>query len=195
MYHLACSLSSSLGSPGSLWHDGANGDSRRYRRWDPCIPEPEAADRQVTRSEIFLTEFSSNFHQAIVDGYNDDSQFSKALVAGMESGIYLLRNGLLYLAMPEAHRLCIPDTKVEGGRGKGKRNLHEMLMAHAHEIAGHLGPGKTDKLLREQFYWKTMTGDVQKYCNSCHSWQMKKAFLSKWFGKNHPLPIPSAPWQ
>ena len=73
-------------------------------------------------------------------------------MAGVESGIYVLRNGFLYLAMPGTHSLCIPDTKVEGGRGKGKRNLREMLMAHAHEIAGHLGPGKTDKLLREQFY-------------------------------------------
>ena len=165
--------------------------------WPEAMPDavPEAADRQVTGSENFLTEFSTDFHQTIVDGYKDDSQFSKALVAGVESGIYVLRNGLLYLATPGTHRLCIPDTKVEGGRGKGKRNLCEMLMAHAHEIAGHLGPEKTDKLLREQFYWKTMTGDVQKYCNSCHSCQTKKAFPSKRFGKNHPLPIPSAPWQ
>src|SRR5213592_1409476 len=72
------------------------------------------------RLEIFLAEFSSNFHQTIVDGYKDDSQFSKVLVAGVESGIYVLRNGLLYLAMPGVHRLCIPNTKVERGRGKEK---------------------------------------------------------------------------
>src|SRR5437667_11994934 len=124
-------------------------------------PEVEPEDYQVTGLDIFHTEFLSNFRQAIVDGYKDDSQFSKALVAGVESGIYVLRNGLLYLAMPGMHSLCIPDTKVEGGRGKGKRNLREMLMAHAHEIAGHLGPGKTDTLMMEQFHWKTKMGDVQ----------------------------------
>src|SRR5437667_9741623 len=117
---------------------------------DEAKPEPEhQPDHQISGLDIFLTEFSSNFRQAIVDGYKDNSQFSKALVAGVESGIYVLRNGLLYLAMPGVHRLCIPNTKDERGRGKekGKRNLCEMLMAHAHEIAGHLGLGKSDKSL------------------------------------------------
>ena len=53
-------------------------------------------------------------------------------MAGVECGIYVLRNGLLYLAMPGMHSLCIPDTKVEGGRGKKdgteKKNLREMLI-------------------------------------------------------------------
>ena len=37
--------------------------------------EPEALrpDRQITGSDIILTEFLSNFRQAIVDGYKDDS--------------------------------------------------------------------------------------------------------------------------
>ena len=54
--------------------------------WPEAMPDavPEAADRQVMGSENFLTEFSTDFHQAIVDGYKDDSQFSKALVAGVE---------------------------------------------------------------------------------------------------------------
>ena len=53
---------------------------------------------------------------------------------------------------------CILHTKIERGNGKGKIILHKMLMAHAHKIAGHLGLGKTDKLLQERFYWKNMTG-------------------------------------
>src|SRR5437762_13292678 len=54
--------------------------------WPEAMPDavPEAADRQVTGSENFLTEFSTDFHQTIVDGYKDDSKFSKELVAGVE---------------------------------------------------------------------------------------------------------------
>src|SRR5438045_2930232 len=98
----------------------------------------------IRTTAIFLMEVSCNFHQAIIDEYKDDSQFSKALVAGVESSIYVLRNGLLCLVIPGAHRLCIPDTKVEGETGKeGKRNMCEILMVHTNKIAGHLGSGKT----------------------------------------------------
>src|SRR5437762_12119869 len=167
----------SVSSSSSLPTTPASSDDEA--EWPDAMPDamPEEADRQVMGSENFLTEFSTDFHQTIVDGYKDDSQFSKALVAGVESDIYVLRNGLLYLAMPGAQRLCIPDTKVEGGRGrkdgKEKKNLREMLIAHGHEIAGHLGTGKANNLLSEQFYWKTMMGDVQKYCNSFHSCKPK----------------------
>ena len=110
----------SVSSSSSLPTTPASSDDEA--EWPDAMPDamPEAADRQVTGSENFLTEFSTDFHQTIVDGYKDDSQFSKALVAGVESDIYVLRNGLLYLAMPGAQRLCIPDTKVEG-QGKGER--------------------------------------------------------------------------
>src|SRR5436309_1300481 len=104
------------------------------------------------RLEISLTEFSSDFHQAIVDSYKDNAQFSKALVVGVKSGIYIPRNGLLYLAIPRVQQLCIPYTKVEGGRGKKDgKNLHKIVISHAHEIVGNLGAGKIDNLLREQF--------------------------------------------
>ena len=40
----------------------------------------------------------SQYRQAIIDGYEGDTQFSKALKTGVESGIYQIKDGLLYLA-------------------------------------------------------------------------------------------------
>jgi len=70
-----------------------------------------------------------------------------------------------------------------------------MLIAYAHEIVGHHSEFPTQYGLRKLFYWKTMSSDVHKYVRSCHSCQTRKTAATKQYGKNHPLPIPKAPWQ
>ncbi|TMI77537.1 MAG: hypothetical protein E6H10_18800, partial [Bacteroidetes bacterium] len=111
------------------------------------------ADVESESTESEMSTFTlSRFHQAIIDGYKDDTQFSKALKTGVDSGIYKVENGLLYLATGRDQRLCIPNIKVEGGRDKGMKSLREMLISHAHEILGHKATIKTDALLRSQFY-------------------------------------------
>ena len=117
-----------------------------------------------------------------------------ALNAGIESGVYILKKGLLYTG-PDKEQLCIPDIKVKGGRDGGNKSLREMLIAHSHEIVGHHGELPTQYGLRKLFYWKTMSSDIHKYVRSCHSCQTRKTALTKQYGKNHPLPIPEAPWQ
>ena len=52
-----------------------------------------------------------------------------------------------------------------------------------------------DALLCNQYYWKTMTEDTNKYIRSCLSCQTRKTSPTKQYGKNHPLPVPVAPWQ
>jgi hypothetical protein len=132
--------------------------------------------------------------KAIIDGYEKDTQFSKALKTGVESGIYVVKNGLLYLAEPGGNRLCIPNVKVGEGRD-GSKNLREMLIEHCHEVLGHMAARKMNGMLRKEYYWKTMVEDVAKYVASCHSCQTRKTAATKQYGKNHPLPIPEAPWR
>ena len=57
-----------------------------------------------------------------------DSQFSKALTAGVESDIYVVRNGLLYFNMPDRQCLCILDIRIDGKDDGGGKNLQEMLI-------------------------------------------------------------------
>jgi hypothetical protein len=69
----------------------------------------------------------STFRQPIIDGYKEDTQFKKALVEGVQSGVYVNRDGLLYTG-PGKNELCIPDVSVNGGRDGGKKNLRELLI-------------------------------------------------------------------
>ena len=161
-------------------------------------PTVEAESTPTSEAESTTTAVIfdlSNFREAIIKGYEDDTQFKKALKEGVESRIYVLKDGLLYTG-PDRKQLCIPDVKVKGGRDGGEKNLREMLIAHCHESTiGHLGSYKTAARLHEEFYWKTSTTDVQKYVKSCHLCQTKKTSPTKQYGKNHPLPVPDKPWE
>ena len=137
----------------------------------------------------------STFQQAIIDGYKNDVLFSKALKSGVDSDIYRKDSlGLLYTG-PSRDRLCIPNIKVRGGRDEAKRNVREMLIAHAHEVIGHMDIYRTSLYLRNLYYWKTLTHDVERYIRSCHLCQTKKTSPTKQYERNHPLPIPSSPWE
>ena len=156
----------------------------------------ERVDPEESSDIPKLTTFSlSSYQQAILDGYKTDVQFSKALVAGVDSGVYVKdAKGLLYTG-PDRDQLCIPNVKVRGGRDGTKKSLREMLIAHSHQTLGHVGTYKITLDVREQYYWKTMTGDIDKYIRSCHSCQTNKTAPTKQYGKNHPLPTPSRPWE
>ena len=65
----------------------------------------------------------------------------------MESGIYVVKNGLLYLAEPDGNRLCIPNVKVGEGRDDTGKNLREMLIEHCHEVLGHMAARKMNGML------------------------------------------------
>src|SRR5271168_263901 len=161
-----------------------------------------STDRPGTGSDrIWVRSFAntafdlSSFKEAIVRGYKEDKQFSKALVDGVSSGVYVLWNGLLFTG-PARNRLCTPDVRVKGGRKGTGMNLRELLISHCHESSvGHMGTVKTAERLHEAYYWKTSTGDVKKYVDSCHQCQMKKTSPTKQYGKNHPLPVPGRPWE
>jgi len=73
----------------------------------------------------------------MVEGYKD-TQFSKAMKPGAESGLYALRDGLF--TGPGKMKFCIPDVKVNGGRDGGTKKLREMLIAHSYKE--RLGIGK-----------------------------------------------------
>jgi hypothetical protein len=74
----------------------------------------------------------SGFLDAIIAGYKEDTQFRKSLKEGVESGVYVLRDGLLYTG-PGRDGLCIPNFKVNGGRDGGEKNLREMIISHFHD--------------------------------------------------------------
>ena len=72
--------------------DNADASTNVIMDTDMSIPD----DPEIT--ELNLSTLTlSHYHQAIIDGYKSDTQFSKALITGIESGIYKIKDGLLYL--------------------------------------------------------------------------------------------------
>ena len=85
-------------------------------------PEVESMAESTT-PRLSLTTFAiEQYKELIIEGYKEDTQFKMALKAGTDSGIYVLKNGLLYTG-PEKEQLCIPDIKVKGGRNGGDKSL------------------------------------------------------------------------
>jgi Integrase zinc binding domain/Chromo (CHRromatin Organisation MOdifier) domain len=155
---------------------------------------PNVTTETSTPTKTLTTFAIDQYAQLIMKAYKGDTLFSKALKEGVDSGIYVLKNGLLYTG-PDKNQLCIPNIKVKGGRDGGNKSLREMLIAHSHQVVGHLGTYKISKHLRNEYYWKKMIGDVQKFVKSCHSCQTRNPAPTKQYGKNHPLLIPSGPWE
>jgi hypothetical protein len=74
----------------------------------------------------------SQFLTVIVEGYKTDTQYSKALTAGVDSGIYTV----------DSMGCCIWQcqggvySRYQGWKGKSL-NLPKLLISHAHEIVVH----------------------------------------------------------
>jgi len=87
-------------------------------------PESEVeSTAESTTPRLSLTTFAiEQYKELIIEGYKEDTQFKMALKAGIDSGIYVLKNGLLY-TRPEKEQFCIHDIKVKGGRDGGDKSL------------------------------------------------------------------------
>lgn len=64
-------------------------------------------------------------------------------------------------------------------------------MQQAHEgTAAHLGLGKTLEILRDGYFWDSMSKNTHEFIHACHSCQQANAPMKKLAGPLHPLPIP-----
>ena len=84
-------------------------------------------------------------------------------------------------------RLCIPKDD----------RLIERILREKHDVytSGHPGISKTLSSLQQEFYWKNMAKDVQRYVTSCEICQRTKARQCKPPGKLIPLDIPNNRWK
>ena len=83
-------------------------------------------------------------------------------------------------------RLCIPDN----GR------LKERVIREKHDVftSAHPGVGKTEFSVQQDYYWKGLSRDVDRYVASCETCQRVKARQTKPPGTLNPLPIPETRW-
>jgi hypothetical protein len=79
---------------------------------EPPSTNPTTATPEPTSSIVAFD--LSGFRDAIIAGYKEDTQFRKASKEGVESGVYELRDELLYTG-PEKMNFASPMSKLMGG--------------------------------------------------------------------------------
>uniref|UniRef100_A0A2N9IAM9 Integrase catalytic domain-containing protein n=1 Tax=Fagus sylvatica TaxID=28930 RepID=A0A2N9IAM9_FAGSY len=72
------------------------------------------------------------------------------------------------------------------------RIMEALQQAELHH-QGHFGKAKTLELLRKKFHWPSMTKDVGRFVDRCHTCQRGKGHTSN-IGLYMPLPVPDKPW-
>ena len=65
-----------------------------------------------------------------------------------------------------------------------------LFQNHDTHMAGHFGARRTLELISRQYYWPTLSHDVQEYVRTCAVCQRSKAPRHSQYGKLSPLPIP-----
>lgn len=96
---------------------------------------------------------------------------------------YTMSDGLLLAK----GRLVVPD--------EGDLRVTLIREVHEQKSTAHPGRKKTLRLLRDRYYWKNMSGDIERYLRNCHMCRRTHVPRDKTPGLLHPLPIPSRPWQ
>jgi hypothetical protein len=114
--------------------------------------------------------------------YENDEDFGEIYKECLRhsKGDFLIQEGYLF----KGTRLCVP-----------KGGTRELLIREVHggSLAGHFGENKTLLMLREHYYWPSMSKDVQDILKRCATCQIAKSHLLPQ-GLYTPLPVPPSPW-
>lgn len=85
--------------------------------------------------------------------------------------------------------LCVPNIRHKG------QSVQEIVILHAHLILAHLGAYKTSSVLRDHVWWKSLSKDVQAYCDTCMTCKRSKLNNQKSYGLLNPLSVPTLLWE
>ena len=165
---------------------------KNQRRLDQVVLDREAEAWDLPEdSAIDLDEFyDAEFKQAITSSYGRDTTFKKVIADLPAFPQYRLADGLLW--QDDDHwgaRLCVPKAVIRG------RSVHEVILEHTHQLAGHGGAAKTLASLSHLWWWPSITRDTVAYCATCPPCQATKVETQAPRGKLHSMPIPSKPYE
>ncbi|CAA7265770.1 unnamed protein product [Cyclocybe aegerita] len=124
----------------------------------------------------------------IRNNYSLDTVFKPVVEKPSEYKNFDVKDGLVYLKQGDRKLLGIPSIKVNN------RSAREIIIAEGHSVLARLGFKKTYDYLRESVWWKTMSQDIQKYCDSCMTCKRSKDGNQKPYGLLNPLDVPGQPW-
>ncbi len=73
------------------------------------------------------------------------------------------------------------------------RSIREIVILHAHLLLAHLGAYKTLQFLQNYVWWKTMSQDVQRYCETCGTCKRSKLNNQRLYKLLNSLTVPTKP--
>ena len=126
----------------------------------------------------------TDLFNSIQQGYPHNSTFKRFLENLTQFKNFELRNGLIYLKEKGYQLLCIPADMVINGK-----SLQETFISEAHSLLAHLISVKTLAYLRDHIWWKTMSEDVQHFCETCVTCKRSKPNNQKPYGLLNPLEV------
>ncbi|SCZ92912.1 BZ3500_MvSof-1268-A1-R1_C066g00325 [Microbotryum saponariae] len=74
-------------------------------------------------------------------------------------------------------------------------SLRELVLSEIHRSVGHAGHRITLAAIRPLYWWSSMSADCAEFCRSCEDCTRGKASTQVPYGRLHPMPIPSGPWE
>jgi hypothetical protein len=93
----------------------------------------------------------------------------------------------------EDHRLLFQDRLYVPDEGDLRARLMDEI--HRPPSTAHPGRDKMTKLVRERFYWRSWSADVERYVDNCKTCRRTATWRDRTPGLLQPLPIPERPWQ
>ena len=93
--------------------------------------------------------------------------------------------GILYKVMDGEQLMMVPH------------ELRQKTLVENHDVpaAGHVGINRTVDLIKRNYWWRGIWGDVAAYVWSCLVCQRMKSDNRKKAGEMQPIPLPEGAWQ
>ncbi|KAG9222581.1 hypothetical protein CCMSSC00406_0000541 [Pleurotus cornucopiae] len=160
------------------------------------LPPPSTQDKEPSPTVSIVNvvshqqkrDLNVDFMNEIRNNYMNDTFMASIVNTPRQYKNFTLENGLLYLVEGGRRLLCIPDAIIGG------RTAKEIVIDEGHSLLAHLGPEKTLTYLREFVWWRHLSRDVYRFCESCRTCARSKPSNHRPYGLLRPLPIPSRPW-
>ncbi|SCV71286.1 BQ2448_2884 [Microbotryum intermedium] len=74
-------------------------------------------------------------------------------------------------------------------------SLCELVLLEIHRSVGHAGHRITLATIHPLYWWSSMSTNCTKFCCSCEDCTQGKTSTQVPYGRLHPMPIPSGPWE
>ncbi|SDA02212.1 BZ3500_MvSof-1268-A1-R1_Chr7-3g09563 [Microbotryum saponariae] len=138
------------------------------------------------------------FLDTVIRAYANDSQAQVIITDPLSWPMFrVTEEGRILCVHPdESISLFVPRGLATGVVNSDKvPSLRELVLSEIHRSVGHAGHRITLAAIRPLYWWSSMSADCAEFCRSCEDCTRGKASTQVPYGRLHPMPIPSGPWE